>query len=192
MPPIPELQAHADYPFALLPDGVYPCDESAFRVHFVDRFPDSPKREPICADFFRLRAEAAERGIIATQWVNGSFVEGKPDPGDVDVVSFCDMDFVNNLNSEAKQFLVQYLNGREATKATHSTHSFLVVSCSAAHPYYATFEAARVYWRKWFGKTRDVPHPSGPTLPGRLKGFVQMALGDVSLAPIIATERGAA
>ncbi len=98
MPPIPELQAHPDYPFALLPDRVYPCDETTFRTHFVDPFPDSQTRRPICDGFFRLRAEAAERGIIATQWVNGSFVEGKPDPADVDVVSFCDMDFVNILD----------------------------------------------------------------------------------------------
>jgi hypothetical protein len=192
MSPIPELQTCPGYPFTLLPDGVYPCDQATFRAHFVDSFPDSQARGPICDGFFRLRTEAAGHGIIATQWVNGSFVEGKPNPGDVDVVSFCDYDFLNNLDTQRQQFVVECLDGREATKETYQTHTFLVVSCPAGHPYHATFEEARVYWRKWFGKTRDIPNPPGPNLPGRLKGFVQMALGDVSLAPIIATERGAA
>jgi len=190
MPPIPELQAHTGYPFTLLPDGVYPCEEAAFRAHFVDPFGDGQTRQAICAGFFRLRSEATERGIIATQWVDGSFVEGKPNPGDVDVVSFCDYDFLNNLDTQSQKFVVECLNGREATKATYRTHTFLVASCPADHPYHAMFEAVRVYWRNWFGKTRDTPNPPDPDLPGRLKGFVQMTLGDANLAPIVATERG--
>jgi hypothetical protein len=191
MTPIPELETWPHYPFALLPDGVHLCDEAAFRAHFVEPFSESQTRGPICEGFFRLRAEATERGIAATQWVDGSFVEGKPDPGDVDVVSFCDYDFLNNLDTLRQQFVIECLNGGEATKMTYQTHTFLVASCPVGHPYYGVFESRRLYWRKWFGRTRDVPNPSGPNLPGRLKGFVQMQLGEGSLAPIIATERGA-
>ncbi|HEY7429082.1 MAG TPA: hypothetical protein VH682_32945 [Gemmataceae bacterium] len=191
MASIPELQACPDYPFPLLPDGVHLCEEAAFRTHFVERFPESQTRQPICDGFFRLRAEVAGRGIIATQWVDGSFVEGKANPGDVDVVSFCDYDFLNNLDTQGQQIVVECLDGREATKATYQTHTFLVPSCPVGHSYHVVFEEARIYWRNWFGKTREVPDPPGPDRPGRLKGFVQMALGDASLAPVIATERGA-
>jgi hypothetical protein len=58
------------------------------------------------------------------------------------------------------------------------------------HPFHPVFEQARQYWRNWFGKTREIPNPPGPHLPGRPKGFVQMALGDAAQAPVIAMERG--
>ena len=128
---------------------------------------------------------------MGTQWVNGSFVEGKPDPGDVDVVSFCDYDFLNSLGYERQRLVVQLLNGREATKSRYQTHTFLIPSCPPGHPYRLVFEQARVYWRTWFGKTRDIPNPPGPDLPGRVKGFLQMTLGEAGQAPVISSERTA-
>ncbi|HTU90807.1 MAG TPA: hypothetical protein VMF69_12080 [Gemmataceae bacterium] len=187
MPPIPEFQTYPDYPFPLLPDGVYSTDETAFRVRFVDRFAGSQTRGGICQGFFMLRTHAGGHSIVAIQWVDGSFVEGKQNPGDVDVVSFCDYDFLNGLDTQGQEFVVQYLGGGEMTKARYQTHSFLVASCSVDHHYYAAFEAARAYWRKWFGRTRDVPNPPGPNLPGRTKGFIQMTLGDPNRAPDINT-----
>jgi hypothetical protein len=96
------------------------------------------------------------------------------------------------MDAAAQQFLLECLNGMEAAKATHHTHTFFVPSCAAGHPYHAAFDAQRRYWRNWFGKTRDIPRPGGPSIPGRPKGFVRMALGDAHRAPDIATERGAA
>ena len=92
---LPEFESREPYPYDVLPDGVHFADESMFRGRFVDDFPDSPERAAICAGFFRLRRDALEQGLIATQWVNGSFVETKLDPGDVDVVSFVDYDFLH-------------------------------------------------------------------------------------------------
>jgi hypothetical protein len=186
---IPDLLPQVGYPYSLLPDGVHACDEEALRLHFVDRFPGSRTRRTIYEGFRLLRHEAISRAITATQWVDGSFVEGKPDPGDVDVISFCDYDFLNGLDSESQRFVVQSLGGREATKARYQTHTFLVPSCPTGHPYRLVFEQARAYWRTWFGKTREIPNPPGPNLPGRAKGFLQMALGAVGEAPIIASER---
>ncbi len=188
---IPDLLPQVGYPYALLPDGVYPCDEETLRLQFVDRFPDSRTRRPIYDGFRLLRREAAGRGIVAKQWVNGSFVEGKPHPGDVDVASFCDYDFLNGLDAESQRFVVELLNGREATKTRYLTHTFLVVFCPPGHPYRPVFDQARAYWRTWFGKTRDIPDPPGPDLPGRVKGFLQMTLGEAGQAPVIPSERNA-
>lgn len=188
---IPDLIPQVGYPYSLLPDGVHPCDEGALRLHFVDRFPDSRTRRGIYDGFRLLRQEAAGRGIAGTQWVDGSYVEGKPDPGDVDVVSFCDYAFLNSLDTEGQRFMVQSLNGGEATKATFQTHTFLVVFCPPGHPYRPVFDQARAYWRAWFGKTRDIPDPPGPDLPGRVKGFLQMTLGEAGQAPVITPERNA-
>ena len=188
---IPDLIPQAGYPYSLLPDGVHPCDEGALRLHFVDRFPDSRTRRAVCDGFRLLRQEAADRGITATQWVDGSFVEGKPDPGDVDVVSYCDFDFLNSLDTDGQQFVLQLLGGREATKTRYQTHTFLVASCPPGHAYRPVFDHWRIYWRIWFGKTRDIANPPGPDLPGLVKGFLQMTVGAAELAPVIASERNA-
>ena len=188
---IPDLIPQVGYPYSLLPDGVHACDEDVLRLQFVDRFPGSQTRRPIYDGFCRLRQEAAGRGLGATQWVDGSFVEGKPDPGDVDVVSFCDYAFLNSLGTAGQQFVVESLGGGEATKARYQTHTFLVAFCPPGHPCQSVFEQARAYWRIWFGKTRDIPNPAGPDLPGLAKGFLEMTLGVAGQAPAIASERNA-
>jgi hypothetical protein len=186
---IPGFVPQANYPYQVLPDGVYPCDELDLREVFVGGFEASRTREVICGGFLKLRAEITKLGISATQWVDGSFVESKLDPGDVDVVSFCDYDALNGLVVPAQQAIVQLANGGEATKASFQTHTFLVPSCSPSHAYHPVFEAYRSYWRTWFGKTREIPNPPGPDLPGHLKGFLQMTLGGA--APTIETGRSA-
>ncbi len=184
---IPEFEQREGYPFALLPEGVYPCDAVAFRSHFVERFPGSRTRRVICDGFLQLRHEAVGHGIGATQWVDGSFVERKPDPGDVDVVSFCDYDWLNQLGSASQEAVLQLLNGGAATKARYHTHTFLVPACGMGHPYFPQFEAARQYWRTWFGRTRPLANPAGPPHPGHAKGFLQMPLGEAG--PDVSTAR---
>jgi len=43
-------------------------------------------------------SEAAESlGLAGLQWVYGSFVTAKTEPGDLDVVTFCDYSLLNRL-----------------------------------------------------------------------------------------------
>lgn len=184
---IPSFISYENYPYQVLPDGVYSCDEVELREVFVEGFSGSERRKTIYEGFLKLQAEIRKLGLSATQWVDGSFVESKLDPGDVDVISFCDHDTVNGLVGPAQAALVQLTNGREATKRAFQTHTFLVISCPPDHPYHPIFEASRSGWRKWFGKTREVPNPPGPNLPGYIKGFLEMTIGDA--APIVDTGR---
>lgn len=73
---------------AVLPEGIHPCEERDLLVTFVKAFPNSRNRLKILVGFLRLRADFLEHEIYATQWVDGSFVTGKPEPEDVDVVAF--------------------------------------------------------------------------------------------------------
>jgi hypothetical protein len=188
----PVLEQQSPYPYGILPDGVYPCDEETFRKIFVESFPASRTRKVICAGFFRLRREAAAHGIVAVQWVDGSFVEGKENPNDVDVVHFMDVEFLNALPPPAQLFVWHFLNGREATKAGYHTHTFMSVpSCPPGHRDYEEYEAYRSYWRKWWGTTRRIPQPEGEELPGIRKGFIEMIVGDPAQAPPINRNRGA-
>jgi len=176
---IPDFQVLEGYEYEVLPDGVYSTDEATFYDRFVGQLPESTTREDIYGGFMRLRGESRERGIRATQWIDGSFVESKPDPEDVDVVTFCDYDELNALRDENQRFVAERLAGGEATKMLYKTHTFLVPSCNSDHEYYAVFEHCRAYWRTWFGTART----------GQRKGITEMAIGDPNQAPRISHAR---
>ncbi len=185
---LPEFEEHAPYPFGVLPDGVHATDEPTFRRRFVDAFPDSRTRAAVCDGFFRLRQEAAAHGISATQWINGSFVEGKVDPEDIDLVTFIDFNLFCRLERAAQEFAVACLHGREETKSSYCCHTFMVLFSSPEHPFFRTFEDQRLYWRKWFGHTRTEPIRPGPSFPSIAKGIIEIVLGDPKLAPEISRE----
>jgi hypothetical protein len=186
---IPAFEAREGYPYEVLPDGVYVADEPAVQDRFVARFPASATRLVVCGGLFRLRGDAVAHGICATQWVDGSFVESKVDPADVDVVSFIDYDAFNALPLVSMEFAHMALNGREGTVPAYLCHTFSVLSCRPGDGYAVVFERARVYWRKWLGQTFDKQNPAGEDQPRHDKGFVAMALGDASRAPVISTAR---
>jgi hypothetical protein len=189
MSKIPDFESKPDYPFGVLPDGVFPCEQATLRERFVEQFPDSQRRTLLCDGFFLLRSEAAKVGIAATQWVDGSFVESKLNPEDVDVVSFVDYDTLNGLPTQSQDRVEELLNGLEATKVDYQCHTFLVPSCPVGHPYHGEFQNIRRFWRNWWGKTRNIRHSTGVELPGYRKGFVEMTLGKATLAPQISPER---
>ncbi|MCC7495093.1 MAG: hypothetical protein IT204_22285 [Fimbriimonadaceae bacterium] len=186
---VPEFEQRPGYPFGVLPDGVHRTDEPGFRARFVAAVAASATRSVICDGFFRLRAEAVAQGIGGTQWVDGSFVESKVDPGDVDVVTFTDYDGVNALPQAAQESVGLVLAGRASTQPAYWCHTFLVLSCDASHEYFGTFERHRAYWRKWFGRAFDKEHPAGDRQPEHTKGLVSLALGDAAQAPVISVAR---
>ena len=176
---IPDFQPVEGHEYQVLPDGVYPCDEAMFYNRFVGQIAESTTREGICQGFFRLRNDAIVPGIAGTQWIDGSFVESKPDPEDLDVVTFCDYDELNAFTEKDQRFLAERLAGGESTKLVYRSHTFLVPSCDSDHEYFPVFEQYRVYWRRWFGTTRT----------GQRKGLIEMTLGDPSRAPEVNHER---
>lgn len=186
---IPELEPRPGYPYEVLPDGVFPADEPALRTRFVDGMPASQTREAIYSGLLRLRADAVAQGLCATQWIDGSFVESKLDPCDVDLVTFIDFDAFHALPQAAQDFANFVLAGEESTRPAYRCHTMGVLSCDSSHRYFATFERNRQYWRKWFGRAHDKRHPDGESQPERVKGFVSLVLGDAAQAPVIGTAR---
>jgi hypothetical protein len=78
--PIPDLDGRG-----LLPPGVHPCRINEVRDRF-GQFQSSDRR---CRLFDALEAyvhEAGSTGLVAWLVVNGSFVTGKADPNDIDIV----------------------------------------------------------------------------------------------------------
>lgn len=189
MSELPPFVKRLNHPYGVLPEGIFPCDTTTFRFRFVEAFPQSETRASIYAGFEQLRHDAEELGLAGTQWVDGSFVESKLNPNDIDVVTFCDYDHLNELDEPGQQFARNCLNGRETTLEKYRSHTFLVISCSCSHPDFTVFERFRAYWRQWFGGTRDAPTDSSTIGPPVSKGIVEMIFGDPVIAPQISPER---
>ena len=189
MSAIPDFVETAGYPLGLLPDGVFPGTEDDLKQRFVEAFPGSLTRATIFAGYLRLRNEVVGYGISATQWVDGSFVEAKLNPNDVDVVSFCDNQLVNGLSWAEREAIWSRLNGQERTIERYQTHGFLVVVYPLGHRYHVLFERSRKYWRDWFGRARF--HPDDPMVAetGVPKGFIELTLGDSTKAPKVSHQR---
>ena len=177
------------YPYPVLPEGVHDCTETEFSDRFVGGFSVNGRREEILQGFLRLRRTAKAADLFAVQWVDGSFVEAKPEPGDVDVVSFVSADRLNSLDEAAQDTAANLLDGHERTKPQFQTHTFLVPHAAPGHSYHAVYEAARLYWRKWLGHTREYMPAGGGPLRKAPKGLIRLNLGnagdlpDVSEAP---------
>lgn len=185
---IPAFEPKDGYPYPVLPEGIYRCDESGLKIRFVDAFADSRARPAIYEGFLRLRQEAMALGLTAVQWVDGSFVEGKLEPGDVDVVSFATHEEIDQLPDSNAVW--ELLNAKEKTKRVFCSHTFLVPVYEKGHPRRARFENQLVYWRRWFGTTRD--HDPATKLPwtAHPKGLIEMGLGDPAKVQSLMAKRG--
>lgn len=166
-----------------LPDGVHRCEMEHIRATFVDQFATSLTRPSIFGGFERLRGDAAAHSIVATQWVNGSFVTDKVDPGDVDVVHFVDYDHLNELPAAAVHFVRRYLCDTGWDKHDYRTHSQLVPACDPGHPQYDLCQQHRQFWRRWFGRERDLVAPDGTVAAGSPKGILEVALSGPEQPP---------
>ena len=181
---IPPFNKHG-----VLPEGVYGCREDHLRARFVEEFPDSKTRKVILAGFLDWRSHVAKIVHAATQWIDGSFVTSKLNPGDIDVVTFCDADYLNKATPQQQQAIKALLGADEDTKSLYSTHTFLIASCAPEHPFYPRYEKARKYWRKQWARVRAEHNPAERGKRGRFKGFLEMVVGTREKAPIISHER---
>ncbi len=177
--------------YGFLPDGVYPCDDTALRTRFVDGFPDSPTRLGIYEGFIRWRQKAQQMVPAGTQWVNGSYVTTIMDPEDIDVVTFCDASLLDSLDAETEERIERHLNGQEANQPRYMTHSILVGVYPPNHAQWVLYEAERKYWLKWWGRYFLKKEKNAPRMApdGTPKGFLLMIMGDASEVPHVSSER---
>lgn len=172
-----------------LPEGVHECSEASLEQVFVSGFPETSVRSKLFSGFKSLRTLARNVSPPATQWVDGSFVTAKQEPDDIDVLSFVDYDTLTRLPRDKYDEVYALLGAREKTKTKFGCHTFLELSCPPGHPHFRFFDRERLYWLRWFGTTRETPSADGTPIPGKPKGFVQIALGRTTDAPEISRER---
>ncbi len=147
-----------------LPPGRHKATADEIRAAFVEAFPSSARRGPLF-DQWMIMCEAIERIVaIEAQWINGSYVTRKEEPGDIDFVSHVDGEAVEQLDP-VDDALLKGLVAGEISKALHACDSFVIFIYPAGHPARGAYEGARKYWDTWFGRDRA----------GNPKGYVELS-----------------
>ncbi len=179
---LPSLNAHG-----LLPEGVHAGTPDGLHERFVMDFTASETRPSLHAGLMRYRRDLLALGIHATQWIDGSFVDGtRSDPEDVDVVNFCHAGVLDRLPSTSRLLTLSLLTVRDGMQGLYGVHAFLVPVFPRRHPRWSGFEDRRRYWRRWLALPQDYTGGSKRPAPARgEKGLVQLTLGDVTLCPQI-------
>lgn len=148
-----------------LPAGIHDYDETKFKRDFVTSFPSSVTRGGIFDGYRRHAQEIVSLISRCEQLIDGSFVTNKNDPGDVDLVCFCDKDDVDQL-SPADQTQFSALMAGKSTRASHSCDAYFVPTVAPSHPMSDQVRKIRKYWLGEFSFDRTE----------RVKGVVRRVL----------------
>jgi hypothetical protein len=141
-------------PDGLLPVGAHQTDAQEIERRLVQVHPLSATRAWLYDAWRRRRAAMASLVAIEREWVNGSFVTLKRDPGDVDVVSFVRGEAIENLTEDAVTDL-RNLFERERIRRIFGCDGYLVIIRPIGHPQRAAYEERCTYWHDWWSRTRD-------------------------------------
>jgi hypothetical protein len=103
----------------LLPVGIHPCTPETVLELFVLNFPDSQTRRHLFRqwEIYNQRLKQKIGDDILVQWVNGSFVTAKINPGDIDCVTFVPYESYQRAEDSLLEFYTTislYDNGLDA------------------------------------------------------------------------------
>lgn len=139
-----------------LPAGRYPATIDEVEQSFVIPFAASLTRADLFAGWKRLRQEIRAIVPVEMEWIDGSFVTAKLDPGDIDVVSFIRADALGTLSMPDRQQLLPLVQG-PASKPTHRCDSYLVAVFALGHPLEGQYLRERGYWDRQWSRDRTRP-----------------------------------
>lgn len=137
----------------LLPPGRHTLDEATFEATFVDGFPNSKTRGRLFTRWRRHREALASLIAIETQWIDGSYVTSKEDPGDIDLVTIIDGPTYDALPAPM-QHMVEALLAGKRTKAVWGMDSFPIVRYPVGHPGHPLEVTNLATWHDFWSKVR--------------------------------------
>lgn len=137
-----------------LPTGRHVVTPEDVQTHFVDSFPESVTRARLYARWRRHWASLDSVLPILSQWVDGSYVTSKVDPGDIDVITFLDGEAFDNLAGPIQDMAAALLAGKN-TKAVWGIDSYPVFVFPDGHPSKSNETTASAEWDAWWSRVRD-------------------------------------
>lgn len=137
-----------------LPPGLHPATVDDVEATLVTGFPNSSTRREIFDGWMGLRDTMSNVVSLRKQWLDGSYVTTKEDPGDADLVVHLDGTEVEALDAIAEATLKGLVAG-PGTKAAWHCDSYPLVEYPPGHALRALYEQALSYWATFFGHDRS-------------------------------------
>lgn len=147
-------------PFAFPPGspylapGLHPATVDEVEATLVNGFPGSSTRRDIFDGWRGLRTTMSSVVSLREQWLNGSYVTTKEDPGDADLVVHLDGDEIEALDPIGEATLKGLVAG-PGSKAAWRCDSYPLVEYPVGHPMRALYESTRGHWETFFGHDRS-------------------------------------
>lgn len=146
-----------------LPTGRYLATIGEFEQRFVNTFPSSATRAKIYEGWRRRREELQSIVRVEQEWIDGSFVTGKSNPKDIDVVTFILAHEIDAIPISDRQRVLELTCGNHP-KIVFGCDSYLATVLPEDHPFYNEFLRYRGYWDNQWSRSRT----------GSQKGYVEV------------------
>lgn len=140
-----------------LPKGIYMPSIPEFKENYVLNFQKSTSRKEIFIGYILYCNKIMSYDVAELQWINGSYITEKENPGDIDFVTHMDAIKINCLqdNSDFRSLL-----NHEEVKENYRCDAYIILVYPKEDPRYKHTLARRDYWFKWFGHDREM-NPKG-------------------------------
>ncbi|MBK1784713.1 DUF6932 family protein [Prauserella cavernicola] len=149
----------------VLPPGKHVVTIDEFHTHFVDAFGDSTSRKRLFVRWQRHREALSSVLPIHSQWINGSYVTSKINPGDVDVVTLFDGEAFDGLAPGLQQMVGAMLAGKQ-TKHVWGIDSYALPIYPDGHSLAPETLKAKDHWDWFWQRIKDVE--------GAEKGYLEV------------------
>jgi hypothetical protein len=135
----------------LVPDNKINSTLLEFEKEFVLKIP-TDKRKEIFEAYFKYSQDFKKvcNLDVLHQWIDGSYVTKKNNPGDIDLVTFLDYNIVKRLGSKLNDF--KYPN----SEIIYGVDAYIVEVYPENHQDTFRYISDKAYWMDRFTKTRRV------------------------------------
>ncbi len=150
----------------LLPPGSHAVELADIEALFVDAFPGSLTRRAVFEGYARYLGDVQELGVGIRQWIDGSFVEMKTNPRDIDIVTYFDAEATDALSRRSAEAARRLFTSHGEIRERYRCDAYAVPVYERGEDRHAFTQASEAYWSDLFGHTRD----------DTPKGFLELAL----------------
>lgn len=154
----------------LLEPGDHYFKLEGIQVICATDFPTSSRRQMLMdglKSFVDLIHDSNIRGKL---WIDGSFLTGKIDPDDVDIIMYIDHNDYDKFSNEQQQ-LIELLTDTKGMKQKYHCHVFVEIWYEEGHQFHGSCNLRRLSWDNWWGTSRK----------GIKKGYAVVEVGDLNV-----------
>lgn len=146
----------------LLPPGRHRTNRHGLYSRLVEPFRGLSTTREMLYDLWSQRRDGLGHLCPTEDWVDGSFVTGKVDPNDTDVLTHLVHEDLQRLDEDEKAQLAFLVGDNLGCKQLYRCDVYALVEVPEDHPHRPVYERMWQYWDNWWGHTRDdPPKPKG-------------------------------